>query len=583
MVSAGNSDVKQVIIKGRQYIKRLNQLEVEILNPKIRSQIANLKSISSQIFDFAESYPEKIQKLGRFNDYYLPTSLKFLENYATLSQKEVQGENIQSALAKISQGLNNFETAFEHMLDNLYADKVMDLDGDMAVLQNMMVSEGLEVSKEPPKAEKSEPKSKPLKTSNNFEDTKVSENTKGLKSSKSIKNTKSYRNKEGAFDQYEKTYPRIIPLNKEELNEHEKKHTDKYITAAKFFREGNYSEAYMLFKQLGDFQDAPTQAQNADRLRKELRNRKVKKVLLAIFCVVLLVVLLSVGFRYISGSIRSDNLAPVRSQIEPFSKMISAGSFAHALNDEGNVVSSQRWSFVPARTWQNIVAISENYPHIVGLVADGTVVANGRLMTDHGQLDVDDWRDIVAISTNTHHTVGLRANGTVVAVGLDSLGRLNVDEWQDVVAISTGQDHTIGLKTNGTVVATGSNVSGQLNVSRWRNIVAISANSDHTIGLRSDGTVLTVGANRNGQLNTNRWRNIVAISTSALHTVGLRMDGTVVAVGNNERGQLNVSSWSDIVAISAGFQFTMGLRSDGTVVTTDPNRIDTNDWQLFNH
>ena len=184
--------------------------------------------------------------------------------------------------------------------------------------------------------------------------------------------------------------------------------------------------------------------------------------------------------------------------------------------------------------------LSAGREHIVGLKADGTVVAAGG--NYYGQCNVSGWKDIVAVSAGSFHTVGLRADGTVAAVGNNKSGQCNVSDWKDIVAVSAGFQHTVGLRSDGTVVAVGYELYGRCNVSYWRDIVAVSAGGIHTVGLRADGTVAAVGDNTSGQCDVSDWKDIVAVSAGD-HTVGLRADGTVVAVGKNDSGQCNVSGW----------------------------------------
>ena len=184
--------------------------------------------------------------------------------------------------------------------------------------------------------------------------------------------------------------------------------------------------------------------------------------------------------------------------------------------------------------------LSAGREHIVGLKADGTVVAAGG--NYYGQCNVSGWKDIVAVSAGSFHTVGLRADGTVAAVGNNKSGQCNVSDWKDIVAVSAGFQHTVGLRSDGTVVAVGYDLYYQCDVSDWKDIVAVSAGGIHTVGLRADGTVAAVGDNTSGQCDVSDWKDIVAVSAGD-HTVGLRADGTVVAVGKNDSGQCNVSGW----------------------------------------
>ncbi|MDD3066107.1 MAG: hypothetical protein PHI20_06835, partial [Endomicrobiaceae bacterium] len=80
------------------------------------------------------------------------------------------------------------------------------------------------------------------------------------------------------------------------------------------------------------------------------------------------------------------------------------------------------------------------------------------------------WKDVVAVSANIFHTVGLKKDGTVVAVGDNQYGQCDVSDWKDIIAISAGDLHTVGLKKDGTVTAAGNNEHGQCDVSYWLNI-----------------------------------------------------------------------------------------------------------------
>jgi hypothetical protein len=101
----------------------------------------------------------------------------------------------------------------------------------------------------------------------------------------------------------------------------------------------------------------------------------------------------------------------------------------------------------------------------VGLKADGTMIfRTPSKLTD----TVAEWRDIVAISKGQYHLIGLKADGTVVAAweeGKNEDGQCDVSEWRDIVAVSTSFFHTVGLKADGSLIAVGKNDDGQCDVS----------------------------------------------------------------------------------------------------------------------
>ena len=88
-------------------------------------------------------------------------------------------------------------------------------------------------------------------------------------------------------------------------------------------------------------------------------------------------------------------------------------------------------------------------------------------------LDVSAWTDIVAISAGGSHIVGLRADGTVVAAGFNESSACKVSDWTGIVAVSAGDGYTLGLRADGTVITTkytGEYNYGQCDVTGWKDI-----------------------------------------------------------------------------------------------------------------
>ena len=139
----GNAAADAMLAQGREYHRRLGELNMTIADEKISRQIVHLQEISAQIFDFIAKQPAHARKLNTFMDYYYPTAMKFLESYAEFDRKAVKGGNINTTLDKISDSLAKIEKAFEQQLDNLYSDKALDITTDIAVLENIMKQEGL--------------------------------------------------------------------------------------------------------------------------------------------------------------------------------------------------------------------------------------------------------------------------------------------------------------------------------------------------------------------------------------------------------------------------------------------------------
>lgn len=174
--------------------------------------------------------------------------------------------------------------------------------------------------------------------------------------------------------------------------------------------------------------------------------------------------------------------------------------------------------------WTDIIQIDTGWQHTVGLDNAGNVHIAGlhaeTLLREIADKQ-NEWTNIISISTGGSsgrgtlgkgHVVGLRADGTVVAAGDNSFGQCNVEEWSDIIAVSAGDYHTVGLKSDGTVVTTqGENDFPETcaAIKDWTNITAVSAGYGYTLALKADGSVQAAGFDQDGQSDVSDWANIL--------------------------------------------------------------------------
>ena len=129
-----------------QYAALLQQLHTvndAIPDPVMTAKISRLEAVSARIFELAKQDPGKKAQLQKFMDYYLPTALKLLNTYASLSAQDVQGENITEAKKNIERSMDLLISAFENQLDKLFQSDALDVSADVAALEGMLNLDGL--------------------------------------------------------------------------------------------------------------------------------------------------------------------------------------------------------------------------------------------------------------------------------------------------------------------------------------------------------------------------------------------------------------------------------------------------------
>ena len=136
-------ELQSVIHQGNVSIAKIRQLNDEIPDERMSAQIDLIERLTAQIFDCVKEHPEKLKQIRQFLNYYLPTTIKLMEQYVTLQNQSVKTENIEEGMQKIEGLLDKVIVAFQRQLDSLFETDVVDITADIRVMEQMMASEGL--------------------------------------------------------------------------------------------------------------------------------------------------------------------------------------------------------------------------------------------------------------------------------------------------------------------------------------------------------------------------------------------------------------------------------------------------------
>ncbi len=141
--STGNPQVDKLIKDRDLAISEMRRLNTNIEDEKISQQINDMEYATTKIFDHVIAHPDKIDRISKFLNYYLPTTLKLLNTYDRMGQRGVDGENISGTMKKVEDTLDMIVTAFQKQLDTLFAGEALDVTSDITVMENLMKTEGL--------------------------------------------------------------------------------------------------------------------------------------------------------------------------------------------------------------------------------------------------------------------------------------------------------------------------------------------------------------------------------------------------------------------------------------------------------
>ena len=141
-------ELQSVIYQGKRAIADIRRLNDEIPDERISAQIDLIERLTAQIFDCVRKNPKKLSQIRQFLNYYLPTTIKLMEQYVTLQNQSLKTENITEGMQKIGDLLDKVIIAFQRQLDALFEADVVDITADIRVMEQMMASEGLTEKKD---------------------------------------------------------------------------------------------------------------------------------------------------------------------------------------------------------------------------------------------------------------------------------------------------------------------------------------------------------------------------------------------------------------------------------------------------
>ena len=129
-------------------LRHIRELNDDIDNPELSRKIDRIEELTAKIFRLLEEKPEKASDLRGFMNYYLPQTLKILENYAKLEDQDVEGDNIRETKQKIEDMMDKIVDGYEAQLDKLFADDALDISADLKVMESMLEKDGLTADNE---------------------------------------------------------------------------------------------------------------------------------------------------------------------------------------------------------------------------------------------------------------------------------------------------------------------------------------------------------------------------------------------------------------------------------------------------
>lgn len=146
---SGNAEVDALIAEARTQLAAIARANDAIAERELSAQIDDIEATCRTILQRLEEQPNMLASLRTFLRYYLPATLKLLEERARLEREVAAGAGGDIA-QKIRTAMAQVQMAFHKQLDALNEYRFINLESEMDVLSEMLAGDGLLAQEEQP-------------------------------------------------------------------------------------------------------------------------------------------------------------------------------------------------------------------------------------------------------------------------------------------------------------------------------------------------------------------------------------------------------------------------------------------------
>lgn len=140
----GDTELDEAILQGREAVKKLRHFNDQIPDAAMSDALLDLETTTAKIFQQLAADKRQLKRCRQFLNYYLPTTIRLLEQYVRLQELHLQdGENVAEAMEKIRGAIAAIRKSFHRQLDSLFARDVVDITAEISVMEQMLQRQGL--------------------------------------------------------------------------------------------------------------------------------------------------------------------------------------------------------------------------------------------------------------------------------------------------------------------------------------------------------------------------------------------------------------------------------------------------------
>ena len=136
--------VAELYEKAQQDYLTIDRVRRGLRDAAFAQELAALQPVSARILDYMGAHPEKILVARRFVTYYQDRTAALAKEFAELERTGVGTPQVEETKAKIRQLLAAMDEAYMSEFEHLLSDKLLEVNAELAVMEQTLAADGIE-------------------------------------------------------------------------------------------------------------------------------------------------------------------------------------------------------------------------------------------------------------------------------------------------------------------------------------------------------------------------------------------------------------------------------------------------------
>lgn len=136
-------ELRAILIEAHRDLEVIKGAALKGNHDQIRESGLQLYETGSNIVDYLQHNPNKINIARRFLSYYLDTSAEIMSKYGRFTETKSKSVEVQRVYAQTERALTILDEAFDKQFVQLMENEIFDIETDIKVLENTLKMEEL--------------------------------------------------------------------------------------------------------------------------------------------------------------------------------------------------------------------------------------------------------------------------------------------------------------------------------------------------------------------------------------------------------------------------------------------------------